>query len=70
MSSVWVLKRRVRAVGEMAMAVAFALAPMHLLVDANPKRAATILAESTKRPFEPKDVVIETPRQGKAKGLE
>jgi hypothetical protein len=54
----------------MAMAVAFALAPMHLLVDANPKRAATILAESTKRPFEPKDVVIETPRQGKAKGLE
>jgi len=63
-----VLKRRFRAVGETAMVVAFALAPMDLWVDANPKRAAMTLAENTKHPFEPKDVLIETPRQGKAKG--
>jgi hypothetical protein len=57
----------------MAMAVVFALAPMLSLVDANQPADATILVEktdhTTPHPFEPKDVLIETPRQGKAKGL-
>jgi hypothetical protein len=57
----------------MAMAVVFALAPILSLGDANQPAVGTTLAEktdhTTPHPFEPKDVVIETPRQGKSKGL-
>jgi hypothetical protein len=55
------------------MAIVLALALIPSLVNANQLTAATISAKSQRgispRPFEPKDVLIETPRQGKSKEL-
>ena len=51
----------------------FALALLFSAVDAKQRTAPTISAENSKgmapRAFEPKDVLIETPRQGKSGGL-
>jgi hypothetical protein len=54
------------------MSIVFAIAQTLSVLDANQQAAAASLAEISKRRapqiFEPKDVLIETPRQGKAKG--
>jgi hypothetical protein len=67
------LHTRFRAVGEATIAIVLVLALLPSTAEAKQRTVPIVTAENSKgtapHAFEPKDVLIEIPRQGKAKGL-